>query len=289
MDDMIDRPFFVEARKSLHAALLEKRLLSANDKGVPSIADGSNKTSVSLANGMMRRLGTATVDDRLVAQMSGSEFEDIVCSYLRSTFLRLDMLRPGDWEIERGGRNLGIAQYDQYEHLRRLREAAAKDPQLAMALGNDYLIKPDIVILRRPVPDDVINAGDELIDRTIARNTSIREVNNNLPILHASVSCKWTIRSDRVQNARSEGLVLVRNRKGRLPHVSVVTAEPLPSRISAIALGTGDIDCVYHIALPELIAAAEQDHPEEPLALLQNMVEGKRLRDISDLPFDLAV
>src|ERR1035438_2137764 len=73
--------------------------------------------------------------------------------------------------------------------------------------------------------------------------------NGGLPILHASISCKWTIRSDRVQNARSEALNLIRNRKGRLPHVVVVTGEPLPSRLSAIALGTGDIDCVYHFAL----------------------------------------
>ena len=119
--------------------------------------------------------------------------------------------------------------------------------------------------------------------------SSIRSVNNSIPILHASVSCKWTIRSDRVQNARSEALNLIRNRKGRTPHIAVVTGEPLPSRIAAIALGTGDIDCVYHFALPELLQTlAELDYPDAR-ELAEIMVEGKRLRDISDLPLDLTI
>jgi hypothetical protein len=48
------------------------------------------------------------------------------------------------------------------------------------------------------------------------------------------------------------------------------------------------LDCVYHIALPELqevIAALSLQDQAEQLNVLRN---GKRLRDISDLPFDLA-
>jgi len=108
-------------------------------------------------------------------------------------------------------------------------------------------------------------------------------------LLHASVSCKWTIRSDRAQNARSEALNLIRNRKGHLPHVVVVTAEPTPSRLASIALGTGDIDCVYHFALYELQSAVCALELHDAADLLAIMVEGKRLKDISDLPLDLAV
>jgi len=107
--------------------------------------------------------------------------------------------------------------------------------------------------------------------------------------LDTSVSCKWTIRSDRAQNARSEALNLVRNRKGRLPHVVVVTAEPTPSRLASIALGTGDIDCVYHFALYELLETVKALGMGDALDLLDVMVNGKRLKDISDLPLDLAV
>src|SRR6185437_9172565 len=141
-----------------------------------------------------------------------------------------------------------------------------QNPELAAALGNDYTIAPDVVIARGLEPDESINASDVLVDNSVSRLASLREGNGGRPLLHASISCKWTIRSDRVQNARSEALNLIRNRKGHLPHVVVVTGEPLPSRLSAIALGTGDIDCVYHFALPELEAAVEQCGEEEALS-----------------------
>lgn len=108
-------------------------------------------------------------------------------------------------------------------------------------------------------------------------------------MLHAVISCKWTMRSDRAQNARSEALNLIRNRKGRAPHIAVVTAEPLPSRISSLALGTGDIDCVYHFALNELVAAVSDLGSDDSRELLQIMIEGQRLKDISDLPLDLTI
>jgi len=69
----------------------------------------------------------------------------------------------------------------------------------------------------------------------------------------------------------------------------VVTGEPLPSRLSAIALGTGDIDCVYHFALPELRGSVEDLGHGDSVEALNVMIAGKRLKDISDLPLDLAV
>lgn len=68
-----------------------------------------------------------------------------------------------------------------------------------------------------------------------------------------------------------------------------VTAEPLPTRIAALALGTGDIDCVYHFALTELLQTVEEIDSDVQLDMLKTMVDGKRVRDISDLPFDLAI
>lgn len=59
------------------------------------------------------------------------------------------------------------------------------------------------------------------------------------------------------------------------------------SRIASLAYGTGDIDCMYHFALRELAeAVADNDSDVE---LLEVLVSGRRLRDISDLPFDLAI
>src|SRR5690606_5882775 len=108
-------------------------------------------------------------------------------------------------------------------------------------------------------------------------------------ILLASISVKWSMRSDRAQNARTEALNLIRNRKGATPRITFVTFEPLPGRIASIALGTGDVDCTYHAALDELLTAAREADPSgAQLEFLQTMVAGQRLRDISDLPFDLA-
>ena len=73
-----------------------------------------------------------------------------------------------------------------------------------------------------------------------------------------------------------------------MPHIVTITAEPLPTRLASLALGTGDLDCVYHFALPELILAAGEIS-EGQADILNIMIEGKRLRDISDLPLDLAM
>ena len=125
----------------------------------------------------------------------------------------------------------------------------------------------------------------------LAKHTPLRMVNYQEPreIMHASISCKWTMRSDRAQNTRTEALNLVRNRKGRTPCILAVTFEPLPSRLASIALGTGDIDCTYHGALYELLAAAKGSSHSDSLEMLQLLIEGRRLRDISDIPFDLAI
>ena len=81
----------------------------------------------------------------------------------------------------------------------------------------------------------------------------------------------------------------MRNRKGHLPHVVVVTGEPLPTRLASLAMGTGDVDCVYHFALPELIDSLNELSMEDHIEMLNSMVAGKRLNDISVLPLDLAV
>jgi hypothetical protein len=290
LQDNNAKAFFAEARRSFHAALLEK-VLRANEAGIPSNADGNNTASIAIAKGILIRLGAEVTGARLAGQMSGNQFEAITCKFISQTFPRLKHLRPGEWAIQQvtARDRTALARFEQYSHLVALDKAARKDPELAAALGNDYTITPDIVVVRGLESDDRINAVECIVDQDVSRLASLRASNGGLPLLHASISCKWTIRSDRVQNARSEALNLIRNRKGKLPHVAVVTGEPLPSRLSAIALGTGDIDCVYHFALPELTAAVEELGHGDSFESLKIMINGKRLKDISDLPLDLAV
>lgn len=286
---MKNSPQFLQARKEFHASLL-KTTLTINDKGIPSNADGSNKGSIAIAKGIADLLKAETIAERQAGQTSGNEFEGICAEYVKNTFLRLGHLRPGDWDIHQvSGRNrLEIARYEQYAHLIALDRAAKADTELAAALGSDYTITPDIVVVRNLESDENINREGFLVDSSVSTRASLRAAAGGKPLLHASVSCKWTIRSDRAQNARSEALNLMRNRKGHLPNIMVVTAEPTPSRLASIALGTGDIDCVYHFALYELQETLKTLDMDDAAEMLRIMVEGKRLKDISDLPLDLA-
>ena len=212
-------------------------------------------------------------------------FESACRSFIDESLAQLQHLRPGRFTVERGKQ---ISLFDQYAHLDELRILADASRELKTLLGTDYLIKPDIVVTRAAEPDSVINRHLTLVDATVATKSALRQTNGARATLHASISCKLTIRSDRVQNTRSEALNLMRNRKGRLPHIVAVTAEPLPSRIAAIALGTGDIDCVYHVALTELVQVLREQN-RETLELVETMIDGQRLRDIADLPLDLVI
>lgn len=279
-----------EARRKYHAKLLANGVLTIDSKGIPSNADRSSNLSVSIAQGIASRL-MAIEQVKSVGQTAGAKFEQVNMEFLEATFPHLQNLRPGKWHIAKlGNRNsIKTSSFAQYEHLDYLSQLTKDDPRLAASMGNDYMVAPDVVIYRDTEPDDVINAQQLLVDNTVSQFSNIRQVYNVLPILHASISAKWTMRSDRAQNSRTEALGLIRNRKGHLPHIVVVTGEPMPARIASLALGTGDIDCVYHFALQELIEAVQETKAEDSIEMLKILISGKRLKDISDLPLDLTV
>lgn len=222
-------------------------------KGVPNNADVDSATSKAIAGEMLRLLG---LEGRTGAKDAGPPLEVGVRDFLAA---ELPIRDPGrTWEVER--KRL-ITDFEQYEHLRRLDRLIARDATgtLAVEIGRDYLIKPDVTV------GIVLESGRP-------------------PILHAAVSCKWTIRSDRVQNIRHEGITLTRHRRGRQPHIVTVTAEPLPSRITAIARGTGEVDAVYHVAFEELVEATSAVGTRQQLRALEELVQQNRLKDFLDLP-----
>lgn len=289
---MSNRALLTQERSNFHKEVLQN-VLRVTREGNPNNADKDSGLSVKIAAHILGRIGVAPKSP-LSGQSAGSLFERCCEHFLNRTFSQLGVLRPGPWTVDRTGPTVergakGIAKYEQYEHLVALQKAADDNSDLAAALGTDYIIKPDVMIYRWPLKDTEINSSERIVDRQSANLTSLRSSNQPKALLHASVSCKWTIRSDRSQNSRSEALNLVRNRKGRVPHIVAVTAEPLPSRIASIALGTGDLDCVYHFALYELEEAVQKYGNEDSKEILTIMINGKRLKDISDLPLDLAL
>lgn len=300
---------FKELRRDYHRHICEDIIrITTNprtDRNYPNFADGTNRNSSAIAYGICSLLEYQTNTTIISGQSAGGNFEQITRNYLDSAFHMLHHLQPGEYIYLT---HTPISDFEQYEHLaklellvdRLLHSDDAENRELATALGHEYIVVPDIAVERRPISDDVININWPIINSAdeIARLTPIRLANSqdqNHPrrILHASISCKWTIRSDRSQNARTEALNLMRNRTGKVPHICTITAEPMPTRIQSIASGTGDIDAVYHFALHELkqtiesLAAVGNAGMEDQLDILNALINGKRLRDISDLPFDL--
>ena len=258
-----------------------------------SVADKSSKTSIALAAGMAKRMGHPTCTNPKSGQTAGTLFSQYTLEFLEAAFRRMDHLRPGNWLFSATQATTGISAFDQYEHLADLSRLLVKHKKLSAALGGDYLITPDIVVARRSISDAEINAKNYLIEPTekLSQHTPLRTANfeGTRNILHASISCKWTMRSDRSQNTRTEALNLIRNRKGQVPHIVAVTLEPMPTRLASIAMGTGDVDCTYHSALYELKEAVDESGNSDQAEMLDTLISGRRQRDISDLPFDLAI
>lgn len=281
------------ARDDFHRQAIAQRLLALRD-GMPTNADSSSVTSVAvaraLATSLTARLAVELTTTPLPDQSQGTVFALLVKDFVATT---MNAIQSNRWLSVSGG---SIEKYAQYSHLAEIRRLVRENEELRITLGGDYVIAPDVVVYREPMNDGDFSEILAGAAEGWAGSTFIRRRNNSLPIMQASVSCKWTLRSDRAQNARTEALNLLRLRKGRAPAIAVVTAEPLPSRLASLADGTGDVDRVYHFALNELqVAVGQVAQASQTVAAqrqkddLGRMIKGRRLADISDLPFDLTI
>jgi hypothetical protein len=282
---MTDEVSLVALRRKFHAALLGSALTISNDD-VASISDKSSRVSRVIGKSIVEAIGSVLPSAKQKGQSSGVEFEDAVAGFLSDSLTLVRHLGAGKLQVQRGHL---ISAFQQFRHLAEIDRLVRNNEELKSALGADYLVKPDVLLFRSPEPDEELNRHADLTGFGMAEHTSLREENNPDPILKAVISCKWTLRSDRAQNARTEALNLIKNRKGSVPHIVVVTAEPMPSRLASLAFGTGEIDMVYHFALTELTAAVNALQDESSADILRMMIQGNRLRDISDLPLDLSI
>lgn len=226
---------------------------------VPNIADRDNKPSVRISETLFEILGIQKDREGPKGVTGGRLLEEGVESVLRA---QLPEIAPDrEWDIDRHRR---VTDFAQYEHLARLQALIEQDESrtLSTEIGREYIIKPDVVVGLR---------------------------SSEALLLHASVSCKWTIRSDRVQNIRHEAIILTRHRRGRQPHIVAVTLEPLPSRLAAIARGTGEIDAVYHVAFDELRSSVADATPGSQFETLEELIGQRRLFDFSNLAAVLSV
>ncbi len=277
-----------DLRAEYHTAVCRDILGTRVGSTVFSNADSGSLASREIAVGLAARLPYPQCEHPPSGQAAGSLLGVATRQYLADSLVALAHLRPVTWDIALTQGADRIAAFEQYSHLAELRAMGRLNPRIRWLLNVDYLVAPDITISRNPWTVEELDPFHALgFPTEIVRYSPAVAHERQLPLLHASVSCKWTIRSDRAQNSRTEALNLLRNRKGRSPHIVVVTFEPLPSRLAAIAAGTGDIDCTYHGALHELRAAIGELGIAEQGEVLEALIEGHRIRDIADLPFDL--
>lgn len=231
-----------DQRDAFHRALLAT-CLTIDEKHACSNADRSNGISVTLSLPLAEKLpGQLRVAKQPQRQRLLEQFESVVRRFLRETLAQLHQPRVM-WSIF--GDESGLAAYEQYGHLAEWDSVARKNLDLKTSLG-DCLILPDAFVLEsagalndRPITTETVSASEDC-----------RRAKANLRRLQGSISCKWTL--------HPEALNVALPHKGRIPHIVVVTGEPLPSRLASLAIGASDIEKVYHFALPELVDAAKQ-------------------------------
>ena len=244
-------------------ALLGWKQSSKNKLGwalVPNFTDVDNAESMRIGAGILDFLGVARGVASAVPKDPGGPLELAVRDHLADHLPRAHADRA--WLVARGAI---ITQFDQYAHLSKVAELVRANPELRITVGMDYLIKPDVTVALGEV-----------------------KTASGLPPLHAAISCKWTIRSDRVQNIRHECLQMIRHRRGRQPHLVTVTAEPLPSRLASIARGTGEVDAVYHVAFDAVNASVTENANPEQQEAWREVVGQRRLLSYEFLAGTLA-
>ncbi len=149
--------------------------------------------------------------------------------------------------------------------------AEVRRRSLADLLGDESLLRLDVAVNRpAPVPNP-----------------------SKIPHLVAGFSLKWSLRTDRLQDPRTQGAKMASLRRGRMPHFAAVTMEPRPYMLGRMGRGSGDLDCVYHLHLPALMLAVNEVYKGKPARvkmrdMFNRMVEQRRLLDYDDLVAYLA-
>lgn len=271
------------------AALCGYRLKDGN----PSISDGSQTNSVDWGRALFRELDVPT--GQIEMADVGAQLEIAVVSDLLKA-------RP-DLSVNR---SLKSSNFEQYRHLAVLSsfESSYKGPSGELEQALEALrMAPDHpgtrIATRHILAAQAAAAADDslinvlitsMADESLLRLDVTVANTADPPRLLAGLSCKWSLRTDRAQDPITQGLKLVSQRRGPMPHYAVLTMEPRPMMLRLIAYGSGAVDCVYHVALKELLQAAAALEIAKPSktatqhrALLNRMVSQGRIRPYGDL------
>lgn len=270
--------------------------------GKPNTSDASDKASVTLGQALFEVLGVPSAARGI--EPTGKPFAERVAKDLEGQLDGVALtVRP----------EVRLPQFQQYRHIDApggLRAIAEPSKAYQSAWKNlRSTVEANIQsppAQRKRVEKWLHACETALAADTAARQAALREIGSesllkldvtvadahpaDYPELRIGLSLKWSLRTDRAQDCRSQGAKLSSLRRGRMPHFAAVTMEPRPYMLNLLAGGSGDIDCVYHLDLPSLAQAVRDVYGPKTdkksratLAEFERLVEQRRLRDYDDL------
>ncbi|MHA3700632.1 NgoMIV family type II restriction endonuclease [Jatrophihabitans sp. YIM 134969] len=268
-------------------------LCGYRETGAPSISDAGDPGSIAWGHALFARLGV----EKHVPEVKGVglKLEELTASQIAQAFPAFVVRRSQLIRSFEQYRHLGVfdrfrSSYDgsttAIERAMLLLssiepQAAVEDARFVLAAAlsqaqSDQDLAAELILM---APEESLLK----LDITIATQS-------DRPKLIAGLSCKWSLRTDRAQDCLAQGAKLVANRRGRMPHYATLTMEPRPAMLRLLAYGSGSIDCVYHLALPELRDAAQDlmkqkgtKSSRQQRDSIERMVSQGRLRDYEAL------
>lgn len=283
-------------------AAFTRDLCRYRSHGKPNTSDASDKASVTLGQALFEVLGVPS--DARGDEPTGTPLAERVAKDLAGH------LQGHGLTVKPEGR---LPQFGQYRHIDAPDDLrAVAEPSAAYRRAWRNLRSTVEANIQRPPAqrrraEKWLDACEEaLAADTAARQAALREIGSesllkldvtianaspaDYPELRIGLSLKWSLRTDRAQDCRSQGAKLSSLRRGRMPHFAAVTMEPRPYMLNLLAGGSGDVDCVYHLNLPALGQAVREVYgprtdkkSRSTLAEFERLVEQGRLRDYDEL------
>lgn len=267
--------------------------------GKPNTSDASEAFSVELGQALFESLGVSP--EARGSEPTGDPFSKKVSAELSAALLA----RGSTLSVKP---ELALNEFEQFRHvgaLRTMRAEPSREYVKAWSKLNSFVRGRlnDQALARFEILSEAVEAA--ISAETESRRLLLEEVGDesllNLdvtasrqrpgprsPTLEIGLSLKWSLRTDRAQDCRSQGAKMASLRRGRMPHFAVVTMEPRPYMLNLLGGGSGEVDCVYHLALPALSVAIEQvcagnSRRRGALDTFNRLVAQRRLRDWDEL------
>lgn len=256
----------LQERKNFHKDLFDRGIYVLKEDDCPSNTCSDTSYCIDIAKSVAKKLNIG--HGEYCSRNVGYEFEEVVKQFIENT---LNKISDDKWRVSRLKNDKKfLYEYAQYGYL---------DKQKT----DEYIACPDIVVSKKSDVSKWVNAVRK------ATNNSANV--NHKPVLISSISCKWSLRTDRAQNNCKEVLDLIEKRHGSVPKIFCVIGDVYPPHLRSVipsANSSGKIDCVYHIALPEFINALNKSkNNSRMIQEFHNYIDLGILKDISELPLDL--